>query len=152
MLDFPTSQLPNQCLSEKLITNTLLTLELDPAQRTKERWQQGKKSWTSKIYNKANSAINIIIKVSSWRLYNVYNQQEEVLKPKIAKDYRSLRRQHIWSLIKGSLQTADNKHTGSMFFPFFLLVSKTSRWETILLKTSQQNSSSWQVFSFIRVF
>ena len=34
-----------------------------------------------------------IINVSSWRLYNVYNQQEEVLKPKIAKDYRSLRLQ-----------------------------------------------------------
>ena len=82
-----------QCLSEKLITNTLLTLELDPAQHTKERWLQGKKSGTSKIYNKANSAINIIIEVSSWGLYNVYNQQEEVLKPKIAKDYRSLRLQ-----------------------------------------------------------
>ena len=27
-----------QCLSEKLITNTLLNLELDPAQHTKERW------------------------------------------------------------------------------------------------------------------
>ena len=73
-----------QCLSEKLITNTLLTLELDPAEHTKERWWQGKKSGPSKISNKANSAINIIIKVSSWRLYNVYNQQEEVLKPKIA--------------------------------------------------------------------
>ena len=45
------------------------------------------------LQNKANSAINIIIKGSSWRLYNVYNQQEEVLKPKIAKDYRSLRLQ-----------------------------------------------------------
>ena len=42
------------------------------------------------LQNKANSAINI---VSSWRLYNVYNQQEEVLKPKIAKGYRSLRLQ-----------------------------------------------------------
>ena len=40
------------------------------------------------LQNKANSAINI---VSSWRLYNVYNQQEEVLKPKIAKGSRSLR-------------------------------------------------------------
>ena len=34
-----------------------------------------------------------IINVSSWRLYNAYNQQEEVLKPKIAEDYRSLRLQ-----------------------------------------------------------
>ena len=34
-------------------------------------------------------------------------------------------------------QTADNKHTGSMIFPFFLLLSKTSRWEMRLLKTSQ---------------
>ena len=29
-----------QCLSEKLITNTLLTLELDPAEHTKERWER----------------------------------------------------------------------------------------------------------------
>ena len=28
-----------------------------------------------------------IIKGSSWRLYNVYNQQKEVLKPKTVKDY-----------------------------------------------------------------
>ena len=27
-------------------------------------------------------------------------------------------------------QTADNNYTGSMIFPFFLLVSKTSHWET----------------------
>ena len=27
-------------------------------------------------------------------------------------------------------QMADNNHTGSMIFPFFLLVSKTSHWET----------------------
>ena len=27
-------------------------------------------------------------------------------------------------------QTTDNNHTGSMIFPFFLLVSKTSHWET----------------------
>ena len=27
-----------------------------------------------------------IIKGSSWRLYNVYNQQKEVLKPKTVKD------------------------------------------------------------------
>ena len=34
-LDLPTCM---QCSSEKLITNTWLTLELDPAQHTKERW------------------------------------------------------------------------------------------------------------------
>ena len=34
VLDFPTCM---HCLSEKLITNTLLTLELDPAEHTKER-------------------------------------------------------------------------------------------------------------------
>ena len=27
-------------------------------------------------------------------------------------------------------QTAYNNHTGSMIFPFFLLVSKTTHWET----------------------
>ena len=35
VLDFPTRM---QCLSKKLITNTLPTLELDPAEHTKERW------------------------------------------------------------------------------------------------------------------
>ena len=60
----------------------------------KRRLVAGKEELNLKdLQNKANSAINIIIKVSSWRLYNVYNQQEEVLKPKIAKDYRSLRLQ-----------------------------------------------------------
>ena len=53
----------------------------------------GKEELNFKDLQKANSAINIIVKVSSWRLYNVYNQQEEVLQPKIAKDYRSLRLQ-----------------------------------------------------------
>ena len=84
----------------------------------------GKKSWTSKIYNKANSAINVIIKVSSWRLYNVGNQQGEVLKPKIlkiAKDYRSLRLQQSgrWKSVAWVVgvwgQTADNKRTGGVY-------------------------------------
>ena len=39
MLDFPTCM---QCLSEKLITNTLLTLELDPAEHTKRTLVAGK--------------------------------------------------------------------------------------------------------------
>ena len=51
--------------------------------------------------------------------------------------------QHAHALVGVWGQTADNKHTGSMIFPFFLLMSKTSRWEIRLRKTSQWNSSSW---------
>ena len=40
--------------------NTLLTLKLDPAELTKERWWRGKNCWTSKIYKKA--AINYLSK------------------------------------------------------------------------------------------
>ena len=50
-------------------------------------------------------------------------------------------------------QTADNKHTGNMIFPFFLLVSKTDK---PLGDDTFQNQSvkliCWQAFSFIRFF
>ena len=55
-----------------------------------------------------------IIKVSSWRFYN---QQEEVLNQKSLNDLA----------VDNEGQTADNKHTGGMNFPFFLLVSKTDK-------------------------
>ena len=85
-----------------------------------------------------------IIKVNSWQFYN---RQEEVLNQKIAKSYRSLR------LVDNAGQTADNKHTGSMIFPFFLLASKTDK---PLGDDTFQNQSvkliCWQAFSFIRFF
>ena len=67
-----------------------------------------------------------VFKVRSWRLYNVYNQQDQ--KPSST----------IWSTIKRSLsgrcsrsnsrqQAHSSLTAGSMIFPFFLLVSKTSR-------------------------
>ena len=63
-----------------------------------------------------------IIKVSSWRFFN---QQEEVL------NQISLRVIDWFFFndlaVDNEGQTADNKHTGGMNFPFFLLVSKTDK-------------------------
>ena len=64
----------------------------------------------------------LIITVSSWRFYN---QQEEVLNQ---KSLRVIDRFIFNNLAVGNAgQIADNKHTGSMIFPFFLLVSKTDK-------------------------
>ena len=72
-----------------------------------------------------------IIKVSSWRFYN----QQEVL------------------INNNACQKADNKHTGNMIFPFFLLVSKIDK--PLGDDTYQSQSVKlicWQAFSFIRFF
>ena len=64
----------------------------------------------------------LIIKVSSWQFYN---QQEEVL---IQKSLRIIDHIVFNNLaVDNAGQTADNKHTGSMIFPFFLLASKTDK-------------------------
>ena len=70
-----------------------------------------------------------IIKVSSWRFYN---RQEEVLNQKSPKVIDRF----VFNYL--AIDNADNKHTGSMIFPFFLLASKTdSRWKMILFRTSR---------------
>ena len=38
--------------------------------------------------------------------------------------------------VDNAVQRADNKHTGSMIFPFFWRVKPTSLWEMILFRTS----------------
>ena len=59
------------------------------------------------------------MKVSSWRFYN---RQEEVLNQKSPK---VIDRFDLYiSAFYNAGKTADNKHTGSMMFPFFLLASK----------------------------
>ena len=63
-----------------------------------------------------------IIKVSSWRFYN---QQEEVLNQKSLRVIDWFFFNDL--AVDNEGQTADNKHTGSMVFPFFLLVSKTDK-------------------------
>ena len=64
----------------------------------------------------------LIIKVSSWRFYN---QEEEVLNQ---KSLRFIDRVVFNNLAVGNAcETTDNKHTGSMIFSFFLLVSKTDK-------------------------
>ena len=63
-----------------------------------------------------------IIKVSSWRFYN---QQEEVFNQ---KSLRVIDRFVFNNLaVNNAGHTADNKHTGSMIFPFLLLVIKTGK-------------------------
>ena len=87
-----------------------------------------------------------IIKVSSWRFYN---QQEEVLNQKSLRVIDWFFFNDL--AVDNEGQTADNKHTGSMVFPFFLLVSKTDK---PLGDDTFQNQSvkliCWQAFSFIR--
>ena len=74
-----------------------------------------------------------IIKVSSWRFYN---RQVEVLNQKSPKVIDRFVFNYL--AVDNAGQTADNKHTDSMIFPFFLLASKTdSRWKMILFRTSQ---------------
>ncbi|CAH3138210.1 unnamed protein product, partial [Porites lobata] len=69
-----------------------------------------------------------IIKVSSWRFYN---RQEEVLNqksPKVIDRFSVCDAANFvfnYLAVDNAGQTAaDNKHTGSMIFPFFLLASK----------------------------
>ena len=89
-----------------------------------------------------------IIKVSSWRFYN---RQEEVLNQKSPKVIDRFVFNYL--AVDNAGQTADNKHTGSMIFPFFLLASKTDK---PLGDDTFQNQSvkliCWQAFSFIRFF
>ena len=86
-----------------------------------------------------------IIKVSSWRFYN---RQEEVLNQKSPKVTDRFVFNYL--AVDNAGQTADNKHTGSMIFPFFLLASKTDK---PLGDDTFQNQSvkliCWQAFSFI---
>ena len=63
-----------------------------------------------------------IIKVSSWRFYNL---QEEVLDQKSPKVIDRFVFNYL--AVDNAGQTADNKHTGSMIFPFFPLASKTDK-------------------------
>ena len=89
-----------------------------------------------------------VIKVSSWRFYN---RQEEVLDQKSPKVIDRFVFNYL--AVDNAGETADNKHTGSMIFRFFLLASKTDK---PLGDNAFQNQSvnliCWQAFSFIRFF
>ena len=88
-----------------------------------------------------------IIKVSSWRFYN---RQEEVLDQKSPKVNWKVIDRFVFNYlaVDNAGQTADNKHTGSMIFRFFLLASKTDK---PLGGNTFQNQSvkliCWQAFS-----
>ena len=62
------------------------------------------------------------MKVNSWRFYN---QQEEVLNQKSPKVIDRFVFNYL--AVDNAGQTADNKHTGSTIFPFFLLANKTDK-------------------------
>ena len=88
-----------------------------------------------------------IVTVSSCRFYN---RQEEVLNQKSPKVMDRFVFNYL--AVDNAGQTADNKHTGSMIFPFFLLASKTDK---PLGDDTFQNQSvkliCWQAFSFIMI-
>ena len=63
-----------------------------------------------------------IIKLSSWWFYN---RQEDILNQKSPKVIDRFVFNYL--AVDNAGQTADNKHTGSMIFPFFLLASKTDK-------------------------
>ena len=58
-------------------------------------------------------------------IIKVYNQQEEVLNQKSLRVIDWFFFNDL--AVDNEGQTADNKHTGGMNFPFFLLVSKTDK-------------------------
>ena len=89
--------------------------ELDPAEHTNNAggWERRAELWRSARRQQ------FIIKVSSWRFYN---WQEEVLNQKSPKVI-----DRFVFAVDNAGQKADNKHTGTMIFPFFLLVSKTDK-------------------------
>ena len=62
------------------------------------------------------------MKVNSWRFYN---QQEEVVNQKSPKVIDGFVFHYL--PVDNAGQTADNKHTGSITFPFFLLENKTDK-------------------------
>ena len=110
--------------------------ELDPAKHTKERWWKGKKSWTSKNCRRQQ----FIIKVSSWRFYN---RQEEVLDQKSPKVidrfvFNYLAVDNVGPGTRVKQQIASTHIQAAWFFlSFFWRAKPTSRWEMILLRTSQ---------------
>ena len=89
-----------------------------PFYKIKERWWRGKRAELRRSARRQQ----LIINVSSWRFYN---QQEKVLNQ---KSLRVIDRFVFNNLtVDNAGQTAVNKNTGSMIFPFFLLVSKTDK-------------------------
>ena len=98
------------------------------------------------------SRLIFTIKVSSWRFYN---RQEEVLDRKSPKVNWKVIDRFVFNYlaVDNAGETADNKHTGSTIFRFFLLASKTDKPSG---DNTFQNRSvkliCWQAFSFIRFF
>ena len=90
----------------------------------------------------------LIIEEGSWRFYN---QQDEVLNQKSLRVIDSFVFNNL--AVDNAGQTADNKHTGSMIFLFFPLVSKTNKpLEDNTFQDQLVKLIPWQAFSFIRFF
>ena len=92
--------------------------ELDPA-ATQKNAGGGERS--TELRRSARRQ-QFIIKVSSWRFYK---RREEVLNQKSPKVINRFVFNYLAVDMAG--QTADNKHTGSIIFPLFLLASKTDK-------------------------
>ena len=141
------SQLSMQCLSGKN-WNTLLSRTLwIPIRTNWIQWSTQKNAGGGERRAELQRSVRrqqFIIKVSSWRFYN---RQEEVLDQKSPKVIDRFVFNYL--AVDNAGQTADNKHTGSMSFRFFLLASKTDKplWEIMLFRLIY-----WQVFSFLRSF
>ena len=84
-----TSQLACNVCPRK-IKNTLLT-RIGSSRAYKRSMAAGKEFLN--FEDPQESCNQLFNMVRSWRLYNIYYQQEEVLKPKTVKDHRSLRLQ-----------------------------------------------------------
>ena len=118
-------------------------------------WISIRKNWIQKRRAELRRSARrrqFIIKLSSWRFYN---RQKEVLDQKSPKVNWKVIDSFVFNYlaVDNAGQTADNKHTGSMIFRFFLLASKTDK---PLGDNTFQNQSvkliCWQAFSFIRFF
>ena len=144
------SQLSMQCLSKKN-WNTLPSLFeflsgwIRSSGAHKRTLVAGKEELTVR---RSTRRQQLIIDVGSWRFYN---QQDEVLNQKSLRVIDSFFFNNL--AVDNAGQTADNKHTGSMIFAFFLLGSRTDK--TMAEDTFQNQSVKlicWQAFSFIRFF
>ena len=60
-----------------------------------------------------------LVKVSSWRFYKRQEEALNQISPKVIDHFV-----FNYLAVDNAGQTADNKHTGSMIFPFFLLANK----------------------------
>ena len=130
------AQLSMQCLSKKnkntLPSRTLwISIRTNWTQRSKQKNAGGRKR-KAELRRSARRQ-QFIIKVSSWRFYN---RQEKVLTQKSPKVVDRFVFNYL-ALITRVKQQITSTQAAWFSFLFFWRVEPTSRWEMILLRTSQ---------------